>query len=64
MLLVPIVAPGASSPARSTRDRRGLVQELGLLDSIPRDHRNGGPWVMLPDTPYAHIMIPVESYGR
>ena len=41
-----------------------LVPDLALLDSIPRDHRNGGPWVMWPDTPYAHIMIPVESYGR
>ena len=41
-----------------------LVPDLALLDSIPRDHRNGGPWIMWPDTPYAHIMIPVESYGR
>ena len=41
-----------------------LVPNPDLLDSIPTDHRNGGPWIMWPDTPYAHIMIPVESYGR
>ena len=41
-----------------------LVPELDMLASIPTDHRNGGPWIMWPDTPYAHIMIPVESYDR
>ncbi len=41
-----------------------LVPDLDMLDSIPTDHHNGGPWIMWPDTPYAHIMIPVESYGR
>jgi hypothetical protein len=25
---------------------------------------NGGPWIMWPDTPYAHIMIPLESRGH
>jgi hypothetical protein len=22
---------------------------------------NGGPWVMWPGTPYAHLMIPIDS---
>ena len=25
------------------------------------DHRNGGRWVMWPDTPFAHIMVPIDS---
>ena len=33
------------------------------LKSISTDHLNGGPWIMWPDTPYAHIMIPLESRG-
>ncbi len=32
-----------------------------LLASMSTDHTNGGPWVMWADTPYAHIMIPLES---
>ncbi|MDT8436655.1 MAG: hypothetical protein RRA92_07850 [Gemmatimonadota bacterium] len=38
-----------------------LVPDRSLLDGISTDHRNGGPWVMWPGTPYAHLMIPVES---
>ncbi len=38
-----------------------LVPDKSHLESISTDHLNGGPWVMWPDTPYAHIMIPVES---
>jgi hypothetical protein len=38
-----------------------LVPDLAMLEGISTDHRNGGPWIMWPDTPYAHIMIPVES---
>ena len=38
-----------------------LVPDLSMLEGISTDHRNGGPWVMWPDTPYAHIMIPVDS---
>lgn len=37
-----------------------LVPDRTLLEGISTDHRNGGPWVMWPDTPYAHIMIPVD----
>ncbi len=40
-----------------------LVPDRGMLASISTDHLNGGPWIMWPDTPYAHIMIPLESRG-
>lgn len=40
-----------------------LVPDHQDFANLPTDHRNGGPWIMWPDTPYAHIMIPVESYG-
>lgn len=38
-----------------------LVPDLAMLKNISTDHLNGGPWIMWPDTPYAHIMIPLES---
>jgi hypothetical protein len=38
-----------------------IVPDLSLLDGITTDHRNGGPWVMWAGTPYAHLMIPVDS---
>ena len=40
-----------------------LVPNRDLLKSITTDHRNGGPWIMWANTPYAHIMIPMESRG-
>jgi hypothetical protein len=41
-----------------------LVPDLAMLDNISTDHLNGGPWIMWPNTPYAHIMIPLESRGQ
>jgi hypothetical protein len=41
-----------------------LNPDLSLLDNISMDHLNGGPWVMWPNTPYAHIMVPLENRGR
>ncbi len=38
-----------------------LVPDRSLLKGMSTDHRNGGPWVMWPNTPYAHLMIPVDS---
>ncbi|MBI4464700.1 MAG: hypothetical protein HY647_08365 [Acidobacteria bacterium] len=40
-----------------------LIPNRDFLKSISTDHLNGGPWIMWPDTPYAHIMIPLESRG-
>jgi hypothetical protein len=41
-----------------------LFPDKTLLENISTDHLNGGPWVMWPETPYAHVMIPLESRGR
>lgn len=38
-----------------------LVPDHKLLKGISTNHMNGGPWVMWPDTPYVHIMVPVEN---
>jgi hypothetical protein len=37
-----------------------IVPDPSLLEGIPTDPENGGPWVMWKDTPYAHIMVPVH----
>lgn len=41
-----------------------IVPDHSMLEGISTDPWNGGPWIMWPDTPYAHIMIPVESYPK
>ena len=41
-----------------------LFPDKTLLENISTDHLNGGPWVMWPETPYAHVMIPLETRGR
>jgi hypothetical protein len=38
-----------------------LVPDLKSLQGISTDPRNGGPYVMYPGTPYAHIMAPITS---
>jgi len=38
-----------------------LIPDPAMLENITTDHRNGGPWVMWPNTPYAHLMIPIDS---
>jgi hypothetical protein len=37
------------------------VPDLKSLHGISTDPRNGGPYVMYPGTPYAHIMTPITS---
>ncbi|MEQ8329387.1 MAG: hypothetical protein RH859_02875 [Longimicrobiales bacterium] len=37
-----------------------VVPDRSHLASVSTDHLNGGPWVMWPDTPYAHLMIPID----
>jgi len=39
-----------------------LVPDQSMYDNISTDPENGGPWIMWPGTPYAHIMVPVDSY--
>jgi hypothetical protein len=36
-----------------------IVPDLRMLDQLPTDPKNGGPYVMWKGTPYAHIMVPV-----
>lgn len=38
-----------------------ILPDRSLLEGMTTDHRNGGPWVMWAGTPYAHIMIPIDS---
>jgi pimeloyl-ACP methyl ester carboxylesterase len=38
-----------------------IVSDLRLLESLPTDPHNGGPWVMWKGTPYAHIMVPAPQ---
>jgi len=37
-----------------------IVPDKSLLEGMTTDHLNGGPWVMWANTPYAHIMIPID----
>ena len=41
-----------------------LVPDKNALRNISTDPHNGGPWIMWPDTPYIHLMIPIASYSR
>ena len=36
-----------------------ITPDKNLLNSLPTDPHNGGPYVMWKDTPYAHIMVPI-----
>jgi hypothetical protein len=40
-----------------------ITPDTGLLDGLPTDPDNGGPYVMWKGTPYAHIMAPVDLTG-
>jgi hypothetical protein len=37
-----------------------LVPDAKLLDTLPTDPHNGGPWVMWKGTKYAHVMVPIK----
>jgi hypothetical protein len=39
-----------------------LVPDVETLKNLSTDSKNGGPWVMWANTPYAHLMIPIDSY--
>ena len=41
-----------------------IVPDLKMLDGITTDPKQGGPWVMYKDTPYAHLMVPAPRPGR
>ncbi|MBS0183009.1 MAG: hypothetical protein JSS39_11460 [Nitrospira sp.] len=39
-----------------------LLPDQQMLKHVSSDSKNGGPWVMWAGTPYAHLMIPIDSY--
>jgi hypothetical protein len=39
-----------------------LLPDRAQLKHFPTNSKTGGPWVMWPDTPYAHLMLPIDSY--
>ena len=39
-----------------------LVPDIQSMKNISTDPKNGGAWIMWPDTPYAHLMLPIDSY--
>lgn len=39
-----------------------LLPDRAQLKFFPTDSKAGGPWVMWADTPYAHLMVPIDSY--
>jgi hypothetical protein len=39
-----------------------LVPDHSMFDNVSTDPTNGGPWIMWPGTPYAHVMVPIDSY--
>jgi len=41
-----------------------LVPDPKALEGISTDPKNGGPWIMWPNTPYQHLMIQIESYPK
>ena len=41
-----------------------LAPDPALYDNISTDPNNGGPWIMWPGTPFAHIMVPIDAYPQ
>ena len=39
-----------------------LVPDLSALEGLSSDYESGGPYVMFPGNPYAHIMVPVGPH--
>jgi hypothetical protein len=40
-----------------------VVPDSKVLEGLPTDPKNGGPWVMWKGTPYVHIMVPTPKKG-
>ena len=39
-----------------------ILPDTKALGKLSTDSKNGGPWVMWHGTPFAHIMVPIDSY--
>ncbi len=40
-----------------------ITPDPSMLEGLPTDWTNGGPWVMWKGTPYVHVMIPAPKKG-
>jgi hypothetical protein len=38
------------------------VPDPEMLGDISDDPNNGGPWIMWANTPYVHVMVPIDSF--
>jgi len=59
--------PGEAKPGENGVEGLGahimeLIPDRASLKHIPTNSNNGGPWVMWAETPYAHLMIPIDSH--
>ena len=41
-----------------------LIPGENGLASYSADFKSGGPWIMWPNTPYQHLMVPVEDWTK
>lgn len=41
-----------------------LVPDEEMLQGLPTDHHDGGPWVMWRNTPFVHVMAPMPLYKK
>lgn len=41
-----------------------IIVPKAMLEGLPTDPNEGGPYIMWADTPYAHIMVPVALNGK
>ncbi len=39
-----------------------LVPNIKSMKNISTNPNSGGAWIMWPETPYAHLMLPIDSY--
>jgi hypothetical protein len=39
-----------------------LLPDPSLYEGLPTDPHNGGPWVMWRETPYQHLMLPLDPH--
>lgn len=60
--------PSATSPTPDNQWMETVPPHLMIIlpnsemyEGLPTNPDNGGPWVMWPDTPYAHIMVPTSA---
>lgn len=59
--------PGATAPTPDNQwgfdppHLMVLAPDHGMLEGLPTRREGGGPWVMFPGTPFAHVMVPIES---